>query len=138
MNSDNLNSFDKKGVLKAMIIALAAAIVGIAVLGWQYNRLEKKQLPALEEKIEQNSAQDILRRFLETKADILLTERAMEQKNKGEFVLEDGIKYYEILKVDKLADGTYRFQLKVGNYTEIITLIKILGGYYIDSIETAG
>src|SRR3989344_5138363 len=129
---------DKKGIIKAMAIALAAAILGIVILGWQYNQLEKRRLPALEEKIEQNSAQDILRRFLETRADILLTERAMEQKDKGEFVLEDNIKYYEISKVDKLADETYRFQVKVGNFTEIITLIKILGSYYIDSIETAG
>ena len=130
--------FDKKGIMKAMGIALAAAILGIAVLGWQYNKLEKKQLPALEEKIEQNSAQDVLRRYLDTRADILITERAMEQKIKGEFVLEEGVKYYEILKVDKLPDESYRFQVKVGNYTEIITLIKILGSYYIDSIETAG
>ena len=60
-------NLDKKGVLKAMSVALVAAILGIAVLGWQYNRLEKKQLPALEEKIERNSAQDVLRRFLETR-----------------------------------------------------------------------
>src|SRR3989338_3323340 len=98
------SEFDKKGVIRAMGLALAAAILGIVILGWQYNRLEKKQLPALEEKIEQNSAQDVLRRFLETRADILLTERAMEQKVRGEFVLEEGVKYYEILKVDKLSD----------------------------------
>ncbi len=121
-----------------MSIALVAAIFGVAVLGWQYNRLEKKQLPALEEKIERNSAQDVLRRFLETRADIFLTERAMEQKSKGEFILEDSVKYYEILKVDKLADGSYRFNVKVGNFIEIIILTKILGSYYIDSIETAG
>ena len=133
-----LDSLDKKGVLKAMSVALVAAILGIAVLGWQYNRLEKKQLPALEEKIERNSAQDVLRRFLETRADIFLTERAMEQKSKGEFILEDNVKYYEILKVDKLADGNYKFNVKVGNFIEIITLTKILGSYYIDSIETAG
>lgn len=130
--------FNKKGVLKAMAIALAVSILGIAILGWQYNRLNNKQLPALEEKIEQNSARDVLRRFLETRADILLTERAMEQKNKGEFVLEENIKYYEILKVDKLADENYRFQVKVGDFIELINLIKILGSYYIDSIETAG
>lgn len=131
-------SLDKKGILKAVSMALAAAILGIVVLGWQYNRLEKKQLPALEEKIEQNSAQDVLRRFLETRADILLTERAMEQKNKGEFVLENDVKYYEILKVDKLDDGNYRFHVKIGDFIELITLTKILGSYYIDSIETAG
>src|SRR3989344_221947 len=131
-------NLDKKGVLKAMSVALVAAILGIAVLGWQYNRLEKKQLPALEEKIERNSAQEVLRRFLETRADIFLTERAMEQKIKGEFTLEDSVKYYEILKVDKLADGNYKFNVKVGNFIEIITLTKILGSYYIDSIETAG
>ena len=121
-----------------MSVALVAAILGIAVLGWQYNRLEKKQLPALEEKIERNSAQEVLRRFLETRADIFLTERAMEQKIKGEFTLEDSVKYYEILKVDKLADGNYKFNVKIGNFIEIIILTKILGSYYIDFIETAG
>ena len=131
-------SFDKKGILKAMAIALAVSLLGIGVLGWQYRRLEKQSLPAIEEKIEQNSAQDILRRFLETRADILLTEKAMEQKNKGEFFLENDVKYYEILKVDKLADGQYQFHVKLGDFTEVITLIKILGSYYIDSIETAG
>lgn len=131
-------SFDKKGILKAMTVALAAAILGIGILGWQYRRLEQERLPALEEKIEQNSAQDVLRRFLETRANILLTERAVEQKNKGEFVLEDGVKYYEILEVAKLASETYRFRVKAGDFTQVITLIKILGSYYIDSIETAG
>ena len=133
-----LDSLDKKGVLKAMSVALVAAILGIAVLGWQYNRLEKKQLPALEEKIERNSAQEVLRRFLEKRADIFLTERAMEQKSKGEFILEDNVKYYEILKTDKLADDNYQFSVKVGDFTEIIILTKILGSYYVDSIETAG
>lgn len=131
-------TLDKKGVIRAMTIALAAAIIGIVFLGWQYNQLEKKRLPALEERIEQNSAQDVLRRFLDTRADILLTERAMEQKNKGEFVLENNVKYYEILKVGKLEAETFQFTVKVGSFIEIITLIKILGSYYIDSIETAG
>ncbi|MBI2041708.1 MAG: hypothetical protein HYT20_01650 [Candidatus Nealsonbacteria bacterium] len=129
---------DKKGIIKAISIALTAAILGIVVLGWQYNNLAKKQFPALEGKIEQNSAQDVLRRFLETRADIFLTERAVEQKSKGEFTLEEGIKYYEILKTDRLADGSYKFNVKVGNFIEIITITKILGSYYIDSIETAG
>lgn len=129
---------DKKGILKAMAAALAAAILGIVILGWQYNNLEKKRLPALEEKIEQNSAQDALRRYLETRADILLTERAMEQKIKGEFILEDNIKRYEILKVDKLPDNSYQFSVKIGSFVEVVSLIKILGSYYIDSIETAG
>lgn len=121
-----------------MAAALAAAILGIVILGWQYNNLEKKRLPALEEKIEQNSAQDALRRYLETRADILLTERAMEQKIKGEFILEDNIKRYEILKVDKLPDNSYQFSVKIGSFVEVVSLIKILGSYYIDSIETAG
>ncbi len=121
-----------------MGLALAAAILGIAILGWQYNRLEKKQLPALEEKIEQNSAHDVLRRFLATKADILLTERAMEQKNQGSFSMDSNANNYEILSAEKIADGTYKFVVKVGGLTEIITLIKISDVYYIDSIMTAG
>lgn len=121
-----------------MTAALAAAILGIVILGWQYNQLEKKRLPALEEKIEQNAAQDTLRRYLETRADILLTERAMEQKMKGEFTLEDGVKYYQILKSDKSSEGSYTLTVKIGNFIGVITLTKILGSYYIDSIETAG
>src|SRR3989344_5063580 len=110
--------FDKKGIMKAMALALAAAILGIVILGWQYNRLEKRQLPALEEKIEQNSAQDVLRRFLETRADILLTEKAMEQKVKGEFSLGEKIEPYEILKTEKIAEEEYKFNVRVGDLTE--------------------
>ena len=72
------------------------------------------------------------------RADILLTERAMEQKNKGEFFLENDVKYYEILEVTKLADEQYQFRVKMGDLIETVTFIKILGSYYIDSIETAG
>lgn len=121
-----------------MALALAISVLGIVVLGWQYNILEKKRLPALEEKIEQNSAQDVLERFLTTRADILLTERAMEQKLQGDFWPEDNLKNYEIIKIEKSANNNYRFIVKVGDLVEIITLTKILGKYYIDSVEMAG
>jgi hypothetical protein len=129
---------DKKGIFKLMTVALLLSVIAIAILGWQYRLLEKNRLPALEDKIEQNYAQDVLRRFLETRSDILLTERAMEQKNRGEFVLEEGVKYYQILKVEKLVEGQYRFSVQLGSLIEIIQVTKISGVYYIDSIETAG
>ncbi|MBI2626543.1 MAG: hypothetical protein HYW69_03055 [Candidatus Nealsonbacteria bacterium] len=132
------DEFDKKGIMKAMAVALTISVLGIVVLGWQYRRLEKQQLPALEEKIEQNSAQDVLERFLATRADILLTERAMEQKLQGDFWPEDNLHNYEIVKVEKPANDSYKFVIKAGDLVEIITLTKILGKYYIDSIEMAG
>jgi hypothetical protein len=106
-------------------------------LGWQYRRLEKERLPVLEERMEQNAAKTVLERFLETGADRLLTERAMEQKRLGEYILPD-VETYKILKVDKLADGEYRFLVQTGDLIQLIKVIKILGEYYIDSIQLAG
>jgi len=127
-----------KQIIKAMIIAMVMAFIGIGILGWQYRCLEKQQLPAIEEKIEQNSAQDVLERFLETRADSLLTEKAMEQKkNNKPFLMEDkGV--YEILEIRKLSEGQYQFLVRIGDYIHLISLVKISGRYYIDSVEIAG
>lgn len=127
-----------KQIIKAMAIAIAVALAGIAILGWQYRQLEEQRLPAIEEKIEKNSAQDVLERFLETKADSLLTERAMEQSKQREvFLIENG-EGYEILRFDKVSEGNYRFFVKIGDYIHVIALLKILDKYYIDSVEIAG
>jgi 5-hydroxyisourate hydrolase-like protein (transthyretin family) len=134
MGDNNSN----RQIIRTMAIAIVIALAGIAILGWQYRQLEKQQLPAIEEKIEQNSAQDVLERFLETKADSLLTERAMEQKNQREIFLAEDDGDYEILKVEKSSEGEYQFFVKIGDYIHVIDLIKISDKYYIDSVEIAG
>ena len=145
------NSLDKKGILKVMTFAILIALLGIGILGWQYRQLEKKRLPELEkkieeqeEKIEQTAAEDILERFMATRAESLLTERAMEQKKQAKFVSVDDFKSYEILKTEKLEEDKYRFIVKlyreegIGEIVEVIILIKILDRYYIDSVQIAG
>ncbi len=138
------NSLDKKGILKVMTFAILIALLGIGILGWQYHQLEKKRIPKLEEKIEQVAAEDILERFMATRAESLLTERAMEQKKQAKFVSVNDFESYEILKTEKLEEDKYRFIVKlyreegIGEIVEVIILIKILDKYYIDSVQIAG
>lgn len=138
------NSLDKKGILKVMTFAILIALLGIGILGWQYHQLEKKRIPKLEEKIEQVAAEDILERFMATRAESLLTERAMEQKKQAKFVSVNDFESYEILKTEKLEEDKYRFIVKlyreegIGEIVEVIILIKILDRYYIDSVQIAG
>jgi|GEM_PF-1424657 len=151
---------DKKGVIKAIGIATAVALVGIAIVGWAHYQFEKKQLPALEQAIEEQkeameerAAQDILRLFMlarigqnEEMAGLYLTEKAMEQARLEDFFLIDDFSSYEILWGEKLAEGKYRFAAVIRykelpiELTEIITLIKIpeLDEYYIDSVQMGG
>ena len=73
-----------------------------------------------------------------------LTERAVVQKEQGDFHLLDDFKSYEIKKEEKVADALYRFQValamkgQIAGQLEIITLKKILENYYVDSVELAG
>ena len=144
-------SLDKKGVLKAMFLAILIAFLGIGILGWQYRKIEGEKIPAIEEKMEQKSVESFLDRFMEyridkneKRAEGLLTERAMEQKLQNEFVLIDNFENYEIIKSEKLADNNYRFIVKIiseegtGDFVEVIVLTKILDKYYIDSVQIAG
>ena len=143
-NMQDPNSLDKKGILKVMTFAILIALLGIGILGWQYHQLEKKRIPKLEEKIEQVAAEDILERFMATRAESLLTERAMEQKKQAKFVSVNDFESYEILKTEKLEEDKYRFIVKlyreegIGEIVEVIILIKILDKYYIDSVQIAG
>lgn len=140
-----------------MTIALLAATVGLLLLGWQYRQLEEKRLPALEkemqrqsEEIERRSAQNALERFMsarlnkrEAQAALYLTENAAEQERLKEFTLLDDYDSFKILSSEKLAEEEYRFVLEirtksVGTFVEIITVMKILGNYYINSIQLAG
>ena len=158
MQSQDPTSLDKKGILKVMIFAILIALLGIGILGWHYRQLEKKRLPELEEKIEeqrekieQGIVKDVLDKFIsarirknESQATFFLTERAMEQKKQGKFVLVNDFESYEILKTEKLGEGKYRSTVKlyreggISNLVEVIILTKILDRYYIDSVGIAG
>ena len=88
------DSLDKKGILKAMFFALIVAFLCIGILGWQYHRIEKEQIPALEERLEKRTAEDVLNKFMQLRIDKdevgasrYLTEGSMEQKAQGEFFL---------------------------------------------------
>lgn len=144
-------SNDKKGILKAMLFSVVISLIGIGILGWQYRQIEQKRLPAIEEEIkrqkevmEEKSAQAVLDKFMSaraggniTQAMLYLTENAAEQINRGEFSLEEKIESYETLNGERLGENSFRFVVKT-NEIEIITLIKILEKYYIDSIAIAG
>ncbi len=139
MNSEN------KQIIKGTAIAVVIALVGIGILGWQYHQLEEKRLPAIEEEIAKQKeemarrkAQDVLERFLETRDDNLLTERAMEQKKQKELFLIDDDGSYEIVGTEKISEKEYRFLVKIGDYIHVISLIEISNKYYIDSVEIAG
>jgi hypothetical protein len=142
---------DKKGIFKALIFAVLLAFIGIGILGWQYRRIESEQIPALEEKIEQKAAESSLEKFIhariegnEKTARGYLTEPATEELNQGKFVLLDGFEKYTLLGSEKLSDERYRFIVKMfqvggrSDYLEIVIMTKILGQYYIDSVELGG
>ena len=144
-------SIDKKGIIKAMSLAILIAFLGIGILGWQYRQLEKEKIPALEEKIEKRSVEDVLDNFMrlrieknEAGALRYLTEVSMEQKLQKEFSLIDNFESYEVLKTEKLEQNEYRYIIKVyeeggiSDFVEVIILIKILDKYYINSVQIAG
>ena len=141
-----------------MFFAILIAFLGIGILGWQYHQIEKKRIPALEEKIErqreeiqQKAAQDVLDKFMaarisknKARAINYFTEGAMEQKNQKEFVLIDDFTSYEILKSEKLAENRFQFASKIykkegtADFVEVIVLTEILDKYYVDSVKIAG
>lgn len=147
-----------KDIIKALVIALIIVVLGEVFLAWQYHRLEKKRLPLIEEKLEkqeqemeQKSARDILDRFMlaridknEKRADLYLTEAAMEQKLQGKFDLIADFSNYEILQSDRAGESQFRFMVKLyeqeglSYIVEAITLQKILDQYYIGSVAIAG
>ena len=155
-------SIDKKGVLKIIIVALVFIALISGILANQYYRITKKQISRLEEKIEEQteeiqqiSARETLERFMEYRidknenmADNFLTENAMYQKDKGEFILIYEFENYEILNIQKKGEESYNFTVKIygkettnfGEIIEIVTVIKIpkLDRYYVDSVNLAG
>ena len=142
---------DKKGIIKALVFALILAFLGIGILGWQYRRIESEKVPALEERLEQKSVEAVLEKFMhariqqsEKAARDYLTERAIEDASRGTFSLLNEMERYEILNGEKLAEGSYRYAIKIyedggrNDFVEVITLNKILDQYYIDSVEMGG
>lgn len=142
---------DKKGIIKALIFALLLACFLIGILGWQYRRIETEQVPALEERLDQKSAEAILEKFMhariqqsEKNVKSYLTERAVEGAATGKFSLLNNMESYEIINSEKLEEDKYRYSVKIyeddgrSDLVEIIILSKILGQYYIDSVEMGG
>lgn len=153
---------DKKGIIKAVIVAVIIALAGIFVLSLIYHQtylyFDKKLSDTeqvFEEYIEEREARDILEQFTSARigkneniAKGYLTERAMEQLSGGEFFLTDNFVSYEVFSGEKLSDERYRFAVRLyreevpKEIVEIVILIKIKvpGGdrYHIDSIQIAG
>ena len=144
--SEEDSPLDKKGIIKAMVVAITIAFVGIAILGWQYRRLEKERIPALEQEIEQRDVKDALDSFMQIRIEgkeeqILryLTERVVEKA-----ASISRIDSYEVVSIEKIDEDEYRFAVRIyqegelTGFIEVIRLIKIINRYYIDSIELAG
>ena len=148
-----------KGTFKAMVLAIAVSLLAIGILGWQYRQLEKQRIPNLQAEIdkqkaeiEQKSAEIVLAKFMSVRimgdaAQIgrYLTENAAKQIESEEFNLENRVQNYEVLNSRDLGENKFRFAVKVyykegqvGDLVELITLVKILDGYYIDFLEFAG
>ncbi|KPJ56125.1 hypothetical protein AMJ49_05655 [Parcubacteria bacterium DG_74_2] len=153
----NLEPAQKTSPWITTIVAVLVTLLAIGVLAWQYQRIEEKtekteeEIVELKDAIEQQSAMDLLERFMdvrleknEAQALTYFTERAMEQYYQDEFVLMDNFESFEVLKTEKLEETKFRFTTKIKTkdemnyFVELITVIKILDSYYIDSIETAG
>lgn len=150
--------FFNRDAWKAVLIALIVVIGGEIVLAWQYNTLERRRIPQIEqellrqqERAERDQAERILRDFLDARlahdtqrATRYLAENAMEQSTQGAFQMFGDWKSYTIQSAEKLSNETFRFRVEFGDteervrQIELIKLIKILDEYYIDSIKLAG
>jgi len=154
MENQNSNSLFNKEAWKAIVLAFAIVAIAALFLSWQYNKLveeSEEKLSSLQDIMEQGFAQDVLENFIkarvdknESQANLYLTEVAMEQKNKDKFVLIDNFKSYFIYKSEKTEEGNFRFFVKLYEENEaletveIISVVKILENYYINSVEIAG
>jgi len=154
MDNQNSNTLFNKDAWKAIILAVLVVTLVGGILSWQYRRMteeSEERISSLEDVIERGFAQNMLDKFMtarikknETQANIFLTERAMEQKIQGKFILIDNFNSYIIFKSEKLEKNKFRFIVKIykdnimSEIVEVIALIKILDGYYIDSVEIAG
>jgi len=147
--------FLKNSPLRAILFAVALLVMGELLLAWQYQRLEKGRLAALEQKVqeqqqtmEERDAQGVLEKFLEAriagdeqKVSRYVTEEAMFQHQQGLFEFS-GAKDYKILKKEKLDEGIFRFQVEITRdglkQIELIEVRKVSGEYYVNSVQLAG
>jgi hypothetical protein len=151
------NNFDKTGTIKAMAIALIVTLAGLAILGWQYQQLEEKRLPALEEElerqkedIEKGEAQRVLEGFMAIRADgnrpmamLYLTENTAEQEAVGQFELLNNCQSYKILNFERMSENSFHATVEnclegIASFVELIDLLKVSDNYYIDSVLLAG
>ena len=144
-------NFQLKPALISIIISLIAVGLVAFVFGFLYHKFEKEKLPQIEEKMEENMAENLLDKFMRARISgdkeavkIYLTERAMEEVLKNKFELGDNFKNYWVLNKKKLEKGKYLFLVEIQRNNnlekiiEAIKIIKILDKYYIDSVELAG
>ncbi|OHA63012.1 MAG: hypothetical protein A2748_03785 [Candidatus Wildermuthbacteria bacterium RIFCSPHIGHO2_01_FULL_45_20] len=147
-----------KGAVKPLAIGIVILVAGELILFWQYQRLEAKRLPAVEQKIERQQqelerarAENALKEFLalridgkEGKAKLFLTEQAEVQMRQAGLKLTDNFTDYEIELLGVMEEGRVRFQVAmVGadglqKQLELITVQKNGGEYYIDELRLAG
>ncbi|MCK4781607.1 hypothetical protein KAS79_01635 [Candidatus Parcubacteria bacterium] len=153
----NLEPTQKTSPWITTIVTILVTLLAIGGLAWQYNKLEEKtkkteqEIIELKGTIEQQSAKDLLERFMDTRLEkneaqalTYFTERTMEQYYQDKFILIDNFESFEILEAQKLEETKFRFTTKIKTkdemnyFVEVITVNKILDSYYIDSIEMAG
>ncbi len=148
----NLFKNEKLSPWLILLVSFIVTVLIIMFLSWQYNRIAQDELLRLEEKVESGAAENVLKDFMEARAEgneiqavYYLTENSVEQKNSGKFsLIEEGFQGYEIINEEKLQENKYRYAVRIsldrlpGEMVEVIVLKKIEGRYFIDSVELAG
>jgi len=155
-NQDSNTIFNLKA-WRAVILAILAVLLVSLALSWQYKRMaaeSEEKMSSLEDMVEESLVEDALDRFMtarinrnEAQAGVYLTEKAMEQKESGEFSLVDDFESYQIVEKKKLSNtssNSFEFIInlhsedKVSSIVEIIVLTEILDNYYVDSVIIGG
>lgn len=149
------NRFFSKDAWRAVLIALVLVIGGELILAWQYNRLEQKRIPQIEQELqrqreeaEKEKAELVLTAFLDariakdsTKITRYITEQAALQRQEGAFEFF-GVQNYEIQERGELGEGAFRFRVELTRdrlkQIEIVELVKIGENYYVNSVQLAG
>lgn len=145
---------NQNGQLPTWLIIVSAFLIAILVAGFfsfLMNRISEKEILVLEQKLEQQIAKDLLKKFMEARikknqdqAIVYFTENAWHQHSENAFNLINNFQSYEILKVEQIGGNKFKFAVKIQekektkSMVEIISVIKILDQYFIDSIELAG
>jgi hypothetical protein len=133
-----------------LLVSFLAMILVIQILSWQYRKMEREDISNLEERIEMAAARETLKDFLgfriaknENQAKVFLTERSVEQLLETEAELVDNFVSFEIFEEKREEENSFNFLVKIStegrtDFIEKIKVVKILGKYYIDSIEIPG